>query len=166
VRGSSRQSVGGSKHLTVGGQDENGETYGDYRQKVFGTKETYVMSDCLATVLENEKRLCAGDLTRVTYGKTIEYSESGGHYLQAKPNVFVEAQPSDDGAPAEICLKVGESFIKMTAEGIWIEAPNVFINCGEEAPESESEPELDDPTDPDGADSSKSGSPSCGSNGS
>jgi len=143
VKASHMESVGGGRHLTVGG---------NFRQKVAKDKETIVDGEVKTKVKGKHNLSVDGEYVHFNTGKVYVTFDSG-YYLHTNSKVLMEAVQ-------EICLSVGPSFIKMTPAGIWITGPMVFINSGGAA-STDMGLGCDLPVDPAGADDAKSGSKSA-----
>jgi type VI secretion system secreted protein VgrG len=151
VVASHMHTVGGSYHVTVGGE-KDGAKHGDYRQMVFKNKETIVREE-MKTKIEGKCSLSIdGDFVHYT-NKKHHASATEGYYFQSNAKILLEAVQ-------EICLSVGPSFIKIAPAGIWITGPMVYINSGG-APSTETMLGCDLPVNPAGADNSRTGSKSA-----
>jgi type VI secretion system secreted protein VgrG len=150
VRANQMQTIGGDAHLTIG-REEDGQKRGDYKQKVFRDKETIVGQDVKTEVKRDYYLQVDGDYIHFTTKKHYSMADQGYYFLTNQKMVLE--------AFTEICLKCGPSFIKLTPAGIWINGPMVYVNSGG-TPSMEEPTLMLLPTDPTGADSAVSGSPS------
>jgi type VI secretion system secreted protein VgrG len=168
VCGSSMVSVGGSRHLTVGGEDQGDhfeKAHGSRHLTVGGAMQAKVGGAMRLTVEEaqdlvikgaKKERLCA-DSDLVVEGSSATLTH-GSHDLRVGENAnvvaFAEAslQARRVNVSADqvfvtgsfvIQLKTGRSFISITDGGIVIEAPGVDINCNAGlTPQTPNPPEL------------------------
>jgi type VI secretion system secreted protein VgrG len=139
------ESVGGSRHLTVGGEK---------REKVGGNKHVHVSGELLHWVEKDNHNIVGGDIVE-EFQKNHAQVVTAEYWLKAN-RVIIEA----DG---EICLMVGGNFVKISAAGVVIEGAMVNINCGN-APSSgapASGLQSKGPEDPAAADNAVSGSKSA-----
>jgi type VI secretion system secreted protein VgrG len=153
VNGSHMQSVGGSGHLTVGGE-RNGETHGDLLEKVFHDKHVHVKGEEVRHI-EKQKYEAVDGVVCQTYGSSHRHKISDSHWLSAE-TVYIDAK-------TELQLQVGGNFIKISAAGISVFGTMVMLNEPGDMPSVPLEPL--DPTkqtkDPSEADSGVSGSKSA-----
>jgi type VI secretion system secreted protein VgrG len=139
------ESVGGSRHLTVGGEK---------REKVGGNKHVHVSGELLHWVEKDDHHIIGGDLVE-EFQKNHAQVVSAEYWLKAN-RVIIEAE-------SEICLMVGGNFVRINASGVAIEGTLVNINCGN-VPSSgapASGLQSKGPEDPAAADNAVSGSKSA-----
>jgi type VI secretion system secreted protein VgrG len=143
VNGGQMISVGGDRHLTVGG---------GLRERIENYKDVHVIGP-MRTLSAGDYRLKVnGEYVLMVEGRIDSYSKSTA--------VFAAHGLTVVGSTETVLLKCGGSFIKMTPSDIWIQADNVHINSGGDPDSIPKQPDIADPTDPVGADDAKSGFPS------
>jgi type VI secretion system secreted protein VgrG len=120
VKGSQMACVGGSTHLTVGGE-KDGKKTGEIRTKVF--KDHHV------TIGNDEVRLIENDQHETVKGNRLQEFQKDHHTDTSKGNTVLKGKSVYIDASTEIQLTVGGSFIKISPAGISIVGPLVKINC-------------------------------------
>jgi type VI secretion system secreted protein VgrG len=148
VRNDTRTDVGGSMNLTVGFQDAKGELHGFIKEKIFRTKITHALKTIIAFA-ESQHAIAVGK-GGIACRQTM--NDDGTIVTSAQQHIVLDC-------PGEVFLQSGPSFIKLTPAGIYISGPMVHINSGGDPTLIQPLEPMTTPT-PDGADNSKSGSPS------
>lgn len=142
VHRDSMETVGGGKHLTVGG---------DHRESVASSKHVQVTGEMLCWIKKDNHEIVGGDVVE-EFQKNHSQHVTSEYYLKAR-SVIIEAD-------SHICLKVGDNFITIAAEGIAVEGKVVHINCSNSAANPSAALQCKGPENPAGADISVSGFPS------
>ena len=161
VGGSHRHTVGGSHHVNIGYEDEEGGKHGDLRVKVKKNYDLTVETDHNVAI----KGACSVDITggvdRIV-GDYVAEDIADEWSVRAKTIIFDATQA--------ICFTVGANTVVIDQTGVTVggtkvvvEGTTVLINCGTPvvSPIAVHNPAIAIvPEDPDGADGSKSGFPS------
>lgn len=128
--------VGGSYHLTVGGE-KDGDLFGEYRQKVFKAKHVHVKGELRTWVEENEGRAIGGDQAieiggaqsvSIKKDSIILYEASLTHEVGA--TLAVKGKDVKVEASGTLELVCGGSSIVLTSGEIYINSGMVYINSG------------------------------------
>lgn len=121
VKGSSMETVGGSAHLTVGGEKDGNKT-GEIRMKVFKNLHEHVMND--------EVRFVEHDQHETVKNNRVTEVLDGGHFAAApKGDTVFQGKTIYLDATTEIQLTCGGNFIKISPAGVSIVGKLVKINC-------------------------------------
>jgi len=155
VNSEERKTVGGDVHLTVGYADKSGELHGYVKEKIFRSKSTHAKHS-VGVHADQQHFIFVGE------GSVAQAMDQDGT-IRTTADVLFSAKSETIvlDASAEICLTCGPNFIKLTPEAIYINGLMVNINSGGEASLGKGINYIE-PLEPDTADDSKSGSPSCG----
>jgi type VI secretion system secreted protein VgrG len=94
-----------------------------------------------------------------TSGQCLDVQKNSGSRQLKTAQEFTVASGTIVLEGQQICLNAGSSFIKLGPDGIYLSGPMIYLNSGG-APLSAGQPQQFNPTDPNEADDSKSGSPS------
>ena len=136
VKGSHMHSTGGSYHLLVGGE-KDGQKFGEYRQKVFKLKQTHVGEERRAWVEKddslkvdgNRSEGIGGTLSVSVGGDVVEKFDSN-HKHEVATTYACKASDVKIEASGTIELTAGGSSVVLTAGGVYIVGPTVYINSG------------------------------------
>jgi type VI secretion system secreted protein VgrG len=136
VKASSMTSIGGSAHLTVGGE-KDGKKTGDIKQRVFNDLHLHVGNDEIRfiehdrhdTVKNNviSEVLEGGSYTAVPKSDTVHQGKA--FYLTSDTNLVMDASDIFITGKKSIQLNVGGNFIKIDPSGVTIFGTLVRINC-------------------------------------
>jgi type VI secretion system secreted protein VgrG len=144
VNGSQKVSVGGDRHLTVGG---------GLNERIEAYKDVHVIGP-MRTLSAGDYRLKSnGEYVLVVAGRIDSFSQGSSVYSSGAEMVV--------GSDSSVVLRCGGSFIKIAPDAIWIQAPNVYLNSGGDPGGVPDQPDVADPTDPLGADDAVTGFPSA-----
>jgi type VI secretion system secreted protein VgrG len=136
VKASSMTSVGGSAHLTVGGE-KDGKKTGDIKQRVFHDLHLHVGNDEIRfiehdrhdTVKHNviSEILEGGNFAAVPKGDTVQQGKA--IYVSSDTNLVLNAADIFVNGTKSIQLSVGGNFIKIDPTGVTIFGTLARINC-------------------------------------
>ena len=130
--------VGGSRHITTGGTDKNGNKQGDVKESVEKNHNLHVK----------------GDRREKVDGKTSVHSKNS--ILHTEEGLYIQSDQTLSGvgtkivflqSSMELCLQVGGSFIKLSPAGIDIVGTIVKINSAGSMPSTAPVSPLEDPPD-------------------
>ncbi|MEP0841390.1 MAG: type VI secretion system tip protein VgrG, partial [Phycisphaerae bacterium] len=136
VKASHLHTVGGSYHLTVGGE-KDGQLSGEYREKVFKAKHVHVKGELRTWVEKNEGRAIGGDQaveiggtqSLLVKGDTIHLYEAN-HTHEVTSTLAVKGADVKIEASGTLELVCGGSSVVLASGGVYIVGPKVYINSG------------------------------------
>jgi hypothetical protein len=140
VRATSREFVGGKRHLIVKG-DQLEKVEGDKFLHVKGMRQEKIDGECF---LETRREVHSAEREIILWAP--------GHFIaEESPNILLHARDA-------VCFRCGESTITLQPDAIYISAPTVHINPSAPVPRlSSSVPEPLIPCQPAGADTGRTG---------
>ena len=166
VKASHLHTVGGSYHLTVGGE-KDGQKFGEYRKKIFKLKQTHVVEERRtwiekddSTEVDGNRAESVGGTHLLTVAKDVIEDFQGNHQHGVATTYALKANDVKIEAAGTIELKSGGGSIVLGMSGIYITGPMVYINSGNGPPVPPLTLEAVGPAlvdDPDAADLSKPG---------
>lgn len=155
VGASHRHTVGGSYHVNIGYEDEEGGKHGDLRIKVKKDQHHWVEGDARIKI-EGAQDVDIGKAVNRIFGDHVADNIASEWAVSARKIVFEATQ--------SITLAVGGNFVEIGPAGVTVYGTLVQINCLPSARALAENTALTfQPEDPAGADTAKSGSTSSSS---
>lgn len=162
VRGSHRHTVGGSYHLNIGYEDSEGEKHGDLRSRVKGNHHHHVETNQRVRIDGSRSLEVRGDVDQLFWTYLAEAIQD--EWTVECPTIVFKATNA-------ICFEVGGSKVVIDSNGVSVNGtgaagvaiegtPTVKINCATPiiGPVTQhGPPSVEDPEEPSGADTAKSG---------